>query len=165
MITPATVSTNISSKWHFRSSYKRHIYPTKGQRDFCVWVFMMSFLCEKLHNDYCHIDWETVIKSMCQIKNNDVFVFDCVSCETRSHYMKQCGHIVNWNLRNKFHWNINQYTFLQKICIWYPIFKITASLFVSRCDNIISLMESIPFIISHCLTYCAVSNTFLYLIH
>ena len=37
-----------------------------------------------------------------------------------SYYLNQCWVIINWTLRNKFHWNCNQNTklFIHEKCIW-----------------------------------------------
>ena len=47
-----------------------------------------------------------------------------------SHYLNQCLNIVNWTLRNKLQWNINQnsYSFIQENAFENVVWKIAAIL-------------------------------------
>ena len=54
-----------------------------------------------------------------------------------SHYLNQCWNIVNWTLRNKRHWNLNQnlYIFIQENGFENVVWKMAAILSRPQCVN------------------------------
>ena len=61
-----------------------------------------------------------------------------------SHYLNQCGNIVNWTLRNKLQWNFNQnsYIFIQQNAFEKVICEIVAILSGPQCVNSIMMRVS-----------------------
>ena len=62
----------------------------------------------------------------------DWFRLRFVTCSVPNHYLNQHWLLVNWTIRNKFQWNLNQLrnkTFHSRICIWKYILR--------NCDNFV----------------------------
>ena len=59
------------------------------------------------------------------------------ACSAPSYYLKQCRNIVNWILRNKLKWNLNQnsYIFIQENAFENVFCKMTAILYQPQCVN------------------------------
>ena len=61
-----------------------------------------------------------------------------------SHYLNQWWNIVNWNLRNKLHWNLNSYIFIQENAFQNIVCEMAAILSLPQCvNNMSSLVQVI----------------------
>ena len=65
------------------------------------------------------------------------FIWWLVAYSTTSHYLNQCWVIINWILRNKLHWNVNQNSrlFLPKIALENIVWGMAAILSRGRWVN------------------------------
>ena len=82
---------------------------------------------------------------------------------TPSHYLNQCWHIVNWNLGNKFQWNLNEIFFfsfekmgLKMVVNWPPF------LFWPQCVKHIQNDEILSMTVQTLSYLCVPLNSCLY---
>ena len=70
--------------------------------------------------------------------------------QVTSHYLNQCGNIVNWTLRNKLQWNFdrNSYIFIQENAFDNVVWKMAAILSWTQCvkGSICEVMHGIQYV-------------------
>ena len=95
----------------------------------------LSILCLKLNhvskrNPRCPGKVMTAKLSMFPFGkiNNHWFRQWLVAWSAPSHYLNQCWHILNWNLRNKLQWNLNRnpFIFIQENAFENVVWKMAA---------------------------------------